>query len=210
VYARKVILRHALVAANIFADEVDIEDCVVVGGVFATKRFASKDSLVGTFNSPEAMLSGRLILLLPACFTTEPLQVSGDLKIENLALADLASMYFGAPVKPRTGAIELDPRVDTIESELTDQQGNRMKVKTLTVAGRALLAGLSDLEGLGNQYLAAAVGLGPHLLKRFSLEQGEVDPEKVAGFFFDILHGKVQFKKMDASIPMDEIRRMYG
>lgn len=204
------ILRHSLIAANIFADEVDLEDCVVVGGVFATKRFASKDSLVGTFNSPEVMLSGRLVLLLPACFSTESPQTSGDLQIVNLALADLASMYFGAPEKPRTGAIELDPRVDTIETELTDQQGNRMKVKALTVAGRALLAGLSDLESLGNQYLSAAVGLGPHLLKRFSLERGEVNPEKVASFFFDVLHGKVQFKKLDDSVPMEEIRRTYG
>jgi len=51
VNARQVRLRNSYVAASIFADEVVLEDCVVIGGVFATRRLEMSDCLVGTFNA---------------------------------------------------------------------------------------------------------------------------------------------------------------
>jgi len=46
--AKSVKLRNAFVAGSIFAEEIALERCVVIGGVFATKKLSIQDVLVGT------------------------------------------------------------------------------------------------------------------------------------------------------------------
>ncbi len=55
--------------------------------------------------------------------------------------------------------------------------------------------------------------LGSQLLKTYDLGPGpdgkpaELTPERLSGFFFGILTGKVQIADLDGSVDIEEIRR---
>jgi cytoskeletal protein CcmA (bactofilin family) len=71
--AKTVTLYNAFVAGSIYADEIILENCVVIGGVFATQQVEIKHSIVGTFNAPYVSLNEEIGLLLPSAFSIEPL-----------------------------------------------------------------------------------------------------------------------------------------
>ena len=50
--AKSVALCNAFVCGSIYGDEVVLENCVVVGGVFATQSLTIRNCVVGTFISP--------------------------------------------------------------------------------------------------------------------------------------------------------------
>ena len=65
--AKKVRLNHAFIAGSIYADEIQLENCVVIGGVFSTKSIDMKDCIVGTFNSTSVFLGGGNISSITKC-----------------------------------------------------------------------------------------------------------------------------------------------
>ena len=69
--AKSVRLYNAFVAGSIYADEIVLENCVVIGGVFATQELEMKNSITGTFNTPAVRVSGIIYLLLPSAFSIE-------------------------------------------------------------------------------------------------------------------------------------------
>ena len=95
-------LCNAFVAGSIFADEVILEDCIVLGGVFATAKLTMKDCIVGTFNAKNVAVSGDIKLLLPSAFSGEEMQVTSEARLFNLSLADLGALYKGTPEMENT------------------------------------------------------------------------------------------------------------
>ena len=97
VNAKSVTLFNAFVAGSIYGDEVTLENCVVIGGVFATQSLTIKDCIVGTFMSPYVELDGNIQLLLPSVFSVERVNYTPNTHLYSLALADLGSLYRQQP-----------------------------------------------------------------------------------------------------------------
>lgn len=118
VNARAVRLCNAFVAGSIFADEIALENCVVIGGVFATKSLEVRNSIVGTFNSPTVSLGGTVSLLLPSAFSFEPINAAPGTELYNLSLADLGSLYRKMPQMANSGRIRMNLASDEVRSTL--------------------------------------------------------------------------------------------
>jgi hypothetical protein len=213
--ARQVRLRNAYVAASIFADEVILEDCVVIGGVFATQRMDLNNCVVGTFNSPEVHVAKRVCMLLPSAFSVEPLNVLPGTRFDNLTLADLGALIRGVPEAENSGAIAMDMGVDGVRSVLSGPDAQQT-LRTYSVAGKVLAADLVDADQLQNHFLLTAAALGPQLLRGYELGMNsegaalELTPQRIAAFFFDLLDGKVTPRSLDGSFNMEEIVRSFG
>lgn len=82
--AKQVRLSHAFVAGSIFADTITLDDCVVIGGVFATKSIDMKNCIAGTFNAPTVFLDGQISLLLPSAFSGSPIERTPSTTIPEL------------------------------------------------------------------------------------------------------------------------------
>ena len=61
VNAKQIHLRNAYVAASIFADEITLQDCVVVGGVFGSRGIELNNCVVGTFNAPRVRAAAKIL-----------------------------------------------------------------------------------------------------------------------------------------------------
>ena len=94
---KTITLYNAFVAGSIYADEVILENCVVIGGVFATQSIELKNSIVGTFNAPSVRVEQSVGLLLPSAFSIEKISSVPGTQMYNLSLADLGSLYKGFP-----------------------------------------------------------------------------------------------------------------
>lgn len=214
--AKTVRLRNAFVSACIFADEIELDNCVVIGGVFATRSLSLNGSIVGTFNSPSVRASGVNYLLYPSAFSVEPLVPLPCTKFYNLSLADLGCLYRGLPQKPNTGKIEIDVIVDAQRTVLVDASQNTFLMNTYSVASKVLSADLIDLEKLQSHFLLTAASLGGQLLKSYDLgpdaagQPAQLTPGKLADFFFSILDGKIQIAGLDGSISIEEIKRAFA
>jgi hypothetical protein len=208
--AKTVSLRNSIVAACVFADEVDLKDCVVLGGVFAVRRLSLDNCVIGTFNSPSVLLKGDIYLLLPSAFSVEPVSVIPPAKIHNLALADLGALMRGIPPHPNTGRVTLDPVADEQKTTLVDDAGNHQVLTTYSIAGRVLAADLTNLEKLQNHFLLTAGSLGAQLLKTYSLgadKDGnpvELTLPRIADFFFDLLHGRTLVPELSGSFSIKD------
>jgi hypothetical protein len=119
VNAKSVVLHKSVVAGSIYADEVQLDNCVVIGGVFATQEVEISNSIVGTFNSPVVRLAGINHLLLPSAFSIEKITAAADTKLYNLrnlySAADI-SISGGSLLKVRLYAVldgEMIPLQDT-------------------------------------------------------------------------------------------------
>ena len=91
--AKSITLCNAFVSGSLYGDEIILENCVVIGGVFATQSLSIKDSIVGTFISPFVELDGNINLLLPSVFSVERVNYTKTTHLYSLALADLGSLY---------------------------------------------------------------------------------------------------------------------
>lgn len=210
VNSKNVSLVNAFVAGSIYADDITLDNCVVVGGVFATQSLNLKDCIVGTFISPEVNLEGNIYLLLPSVFSLNGVKYSKSTRLYSLALADLGALYRGVEESPESGKIELNLDFDNLKTTLVEGEHQRT-VHSYTVIGKVLAADLIDTDKFQNHFLLSAASLGPQLLRVYDLgpdKNGQpslLSVEKIRSFLFDILHGKINVKEMDASFSMDEL-----
>ena len=208
--AKSVRLYNAFVAGSIYADEIVLENCVVIGGVFATQELEMKNAITGTFNTPAVRVSGIIYLLLPSAFSIEKMTAAAGTKLYNLSLADLGALYKGVPEAENSGKIEIDADSDEIKSNLVDDSTRKI-LRSYTVIGKVLAADLLDTDKFQNHFLLTAASLGPQLLKIYDMGIGKdgnavpLSTEKIRDFFFDILNGKIVVRDMDGKFDISQI-----
>lgn len=210
VNAKSVALHNAFVAGSIYADEVQLDNCVVIGGVFATQEIEMSNSIVGTFNTPSIRISGINYLLLPSAFSIEKMVAAADSKLYNLSLADLGSLYRGMPEAENSGRIEIDINADEVKSKLVDETTQKT-LRSYTVVGKVLAADLIDTDKFQNHFLLTAASLGSQLLKTYDLgldSKGNVVTltlDNIRNFFFNLLAGKIEVQLMSGSFNISEL-----
>jgi len=208
--ARKISLRNCFVSGSVMAEEIDLEDCVVMGGAFAMGKLSIRRSVIGTFNAPEVLLAGRVYLTMPSAYSVEPVSAQPDLELWNLTTADLAALYFGQAEKEDSGKIRMDPKGDTVEVQLADANDNRQTVRSLSVAGKVMMADLLELGELRNHFILKAGALAGHLAKTFRLDEGELLPEKVEELFFDLLAGRKDARELSRIVGFEDLQARYA
>jgi cytoskeletal protein CcmA (bactofilin family) len=208
--SKSITLYNSFVAGSIYADEIILENCVVIGGVFATQSIDLTNSTVGTFNSPFVSIAQTVSILLPSAFSIEKINVAPDTKFYNLSLADLGSMYKGLPQTANSGKIEMNTETDEVKTSLTDETVQKT-LRSYTVIGKVLAADLIDTDKFQNHFLLTAAALGSQLLKTYDLgvnAKGEpvtLTFDKIRDFFFDILAGKLEVQTMDGKFDISQI-----
>ena len=208
--AKSVILCNAFVAGSIYADEITLENCVVIGGVFATQDLELRNSIVGTFNTPSVHAAGMIYLLLPSAFSIEKMIVAAGTRLYNLSLADLGSLYKKMPEAANSGKIEMNVEADEVKSKLVDDNVQKT-LRSFTIVGKVLATYLLDTDKFQNHFLLTAASLGPQLLKTYDLGIGSdgnrlpLTVENIRDFFFDILCGKIEIQDMDGKFDISQI-----
>ena len=209
--AKKVALCNAFVAGSIYADEVTLENCVVIGGVFSTQSIDLKNSIVGTFNTPTISVRGTIQLLLPSAFSIEKINIDASgTKFYNLTLADLGSLFKGLPQDPSSGKIEINLEHDEIKTVLTDEEVQK-SLRSYTVIGKVLAADLLDTDKFQNHFLLTAASLGSQLLKTYDIgndvngDLATLTGDKIRDFFFEILEGKIEVQVMNGDFDISQI-----
>ncbi len=214
VNARAVRLCNAFVAGSIFADEIALENCVVIGGVFATKSLEVRNSIVGTFNSPTVSLGGTVSLLLPSAFSFEPINAAPGTELYNLSLADLGSLYRKMPQMANSGRIRMNLASDEVRSTLSAED-KQVSVRSYSVVGKVLAADMLNWDKLQNHFLISGASLGSQLLQTYDLgpdasgEKALLTPERIVGFFFDLLEGKIEVQELNGSFSIDTIKENF-
>lgn len=210
VSAKQVKLRNAYIAANIFADEIILEDCVVIGGVFATRSLELNDCVVGTFNSSVVRASKSVYLLFPSAFSVEKMNFLPGTELFSLTLADLGALMSGTTEAENTGKIPINIAQDEVKTVLS-AEGIQQILRTYSVVGKVLSAGLVDYEKLQNQFLISCASMGNQLLKTYDIgldrngKPIDLTAEHIAEFFFGILHGSIQVSKISGEFDLASI-----
>lgn len=213
VNAKSVTLYNTFVAGSIYADEVILENCVVIGGVFATQQAEISNSIVGTFNTPSIRVAGIVQLLLPSAFSIEKMICAPGACIYNLSLADLGSLYKGLPQSEKSGRIAMNVEVDELKSHLANEEQQRT-LRGYTVVGKVLAADLLDTDKFQNHFLLTAASLGPQLLKTYDLgvdkdgKNAVLTIEKIREFFFGILSGRIEVQDIDGTFNINDLAQM--
>jgi cytoskeletal protein CcmA (bactofilin family) len=208
--AKSVTLYNTFVAGSIYADEITLENCIVIGGVFATQEIYMKNSIVGTFNTPQIQITGMVSLLLPSAFSIEKIITDASTKLYNLCLADLGSLYKGLEQAKNSGRIEINFKNDEIKTTLANENVQKT-LRSYTVIGKVLAADLLDTDKFQNHFLLTAASLGSQLLKTYDMgidKDGKPIPlslEKIRDFFFDILKGKIEIKNINGNFNISDI-----
>ena len=212
--AASVTLRSAYIAANVFGDEVVLENCVVLGGVFASQKLSLINCMVGTFHSSSVRLGGEIMLLLPTAFSVEPITMLPGAKVRNLSLADLGSLMRGTPELPGSGWIRMDIDKEEQRTDLVDESGNVQLIRSYGVSGKVLTAGLMDFEKLQNRFLIAAGSLGAQTLRTYDIgldQDGnavEVTTSSIMDLLFSVLDGTKHVSELEGTISFDELTRI--
>jgi cytoskeletal protein CcmA (bactofilin family) len=208
--AKNIALYNAFVAGSIYADEITLENCVVIGGVFATQAIDLTNSIVGTFNTPSIRIAQTVSLLLPSAFSIEKILAVPDTKLYNLSLADLGSLYKGLPQSENSGKIEMNIATDEVKTTLANEEIQKT-LRSYTVIGKVLAADLLDTDKFQNHFLLTAASLGSQLLKIYDMG---VDKDgkpvmltcyKIRDFFFDILYGKIEIQTIDGKFDISQL-----
>jgi cytoskeletal protein CcmA (bactofilin family) len=208
--AKSVTLYNAFVAGSIYADEIILENCVVIGGVFATQQIDLTNCVVGTFNTPSVRIAQTVSLLLPSAFSIEKILVAPDTKLYNLSLADLGALYKGFPQAANSGKIEMNTETDEIKSTLAGEEIQKT-LRSYTVIGKVLAADLLDTDKFQNHFLLTAASLGSQLLKTYDMgiakdgKPATLTIDKIRDFFFDILKGKIEIQPIDGKFDISQI-----
>lgn len=208
--SHSVTLYNAFVAGSIYADEIILENCVVIGGVFATQEIDLTNSIVGTFNAPSVRIAQTVSLLLPSAFSIEKILATADAKLYNLSLSDLGSLYKGLEQSQNSGRIEINLNNDEIKTTLANDDVQKT-LRSYTVIGKVLAADLLDTDKFQNHFLLTAASLGSQLLKTYDMgadKDGKPVPlslEKIRDFFFEILNGKIEIQNIDGNFDISEI-----
>ncbi len=212
VNSKSIDLNNAFVAGSIYGDEVVLENCVVVGGVFATQSLTIRNCVVGTFISPFVEIAGNIHLLLPSVFSVESVNYAAGTHLYSLALADLGSLYRHQPQATESGKIEINLESDDLRTTLTDG-GQQRTLHSYSVVGKVLAADLIDTDKFQNHFLLTAAALGPQLLKTYDLgtdadgSPAVLSTERIRAFFFDILAGKVEIQDLDGTFSIEQFAR---
>lgn len=212
VNAKSVTLYNAFVAGSIYGDEVILENCVVIGGVFATQSLSIKDCIIGTFMSPYVELDGNVQQLLPSVFSVERINYTPNTHLYSLALADLGSLYRKQKQAPESGKIEINLAADDLRTTLTDGQVQR-SLHSYSVVGKVLATDLIDTDKFQNHFLLTAAALGPQLLKTYDLGVGSdgkpavLTTERIRDFFFDVLHGRISVQDIDGKFSIEQFAK---
>ena len=212
VNAKSITLCNAFVSGSIYGDEIILENCVVIGGFFATQSLSIKDCVVGTFISPFVELDGHVNLLLPSVFSVERVNYTKTTRLYSLALADLGSLYRHQEERAESGRIEINLASDDLRTTLTDN-GQQRSLHSYSVIGKVLAADLIDTDKFQNHFLLTAAALGPQLLKTYDLGTDKdgspalLTTERIRAFFFDILFGKTKVKDLDGSFNIEQFAR---
>lgn len=210
--AKSVALRNAYIAGSIYADEVTLDNCVVIGGVFATQEASLTNTIVGTFNTPRVRLDGTIQLLLPSAFTIEKPETTHTTRLFNLTLADLGALFRDREEDPQSGRIPMNLETDEVRSNLASEEVQR-NLRSFTVIGKVLAADLLDTDKFQNHFLLTAAALGPQLLKTYDMGYksdgniAQLDAKSLRDFFFEILSGKKEPREMSATFSLNEIAR---
>jgi hypothetical protein len=208
--AKSVYLTNAFVSGSIFADDIVLNNCVVIGGVFATQQLDISNCIIGTFNSPSVKVSDSVWLLLPSAFSIEKINVLPDTQFYNLSLADLGALYRGETQSKYSGKIRMDFLKDEVKTVLNDNDFQKT-IRSYTVAGKVLAADLLDTDKFQNHFLLTASALSSQLLKSYEIgiradgSSVEVTPENVRDMMFDILHGKLVVQEISGSFKISDI-----
>ncbi|MDR1380985.1 MAG: hypothetical protein LBJ47_05835 [Tannerella sp.] len=208
--AKSITLYNAFVAGSIYADEVILENCVVIGGVFATQQIDLKNCIVGTFNTPSIRMEGIVSLLLPSAFSIEKMLATADAGLYNLSLADLGALYKGLPQSQNSGKIEMNINTDEVKTTLANEEIQKT-LRSYTVIGKVLAADLLDTDKFQNHFLLTAASLGSQLLKTYDMgvdrdgKPATLTFDKIRDFFFDILKGKIEIQIIDGKFDISEI-----
>lgn len=213
--AKSVTLYNAYVAGSIYADEIILQNCVVIGGVFATQNIDITNSIVGTFNSPSVKVAQQLWLLLPSAFSIEKIITIPGTKLYNLSLADLGSIYKGNKQSENSGKIEMNFETDEVKTTLSNADTQKL-IRSYTVVGKVLAADLLDFDKFQNHFLLTAASLGSQLLKNYDLgvnKKGETVTltfEKIRDLFFDILNGKIEIQEINGKFDIADITSRFN
>ena len=208
--AKRVSLFNAFVAGSIYADVINLENCVVIGGVFATQQLDVSNCIVGTFNAPSVRIAQIVQLLLPSAFSVEKIQVAPGTVLFNLSLADFGSLFKGLQQSPESGKIRMNPLADEQTTILSDEKVQKT-IRCYSVIGKVLAVDLIDMDKFQNHFLLTAASLGPQLLTTYDLGVGpqgkpvEMSFYKIRDFFFDILLGKMEIQEMNGSFNIAQI-----
>lgn len=208
--AKSVTLYNAFVAGSIYADEIILENCVVIGGVFATQEIDLTNSIVGTFNAPSVRIAQTVCLLLPSAFSIEKILSTADAKLYNLSLTDLGALYRGDNQSINSGKIEININTDEVKTKLANDEVQKT-LRSYTVIGKVLAADLLDTDKFQNHFLLTAASLGSQLLKTYDLgvdkngKNIELTIEKIRDFFFKILHGQIHIQDIDGKFDISQI-----
>jgi len=208
--SKSVTLYNSFVAGSVYADDIILENCVVIGGVFATQKIDITNSIVGTFNTPAIKAAQMVYLLLPSAFSIEKMVTIPGTKFYNLSLADLGSLYRGMPQATNSGKIEMNLETDEVKSVLTNEETQKT-IRSYTVVGKVLAADLLDIDKFQNHFLLTAASLGSQLLKVYDIglnaagEPATLTMDKIKQFFFDILSGKIQIQNIDGKFDISQI-----
>lgn len=210
--AKSITLNNTFVSGSLYGDEIILENCVVIGGVFATQSLSVKDCILGTFVSPYVELDGNVNLLLPSVFSVEHINYTKTTKLYSLALADLGSLYRHQAEAAESGKIEINLASDDLRTTLTDGEQQR-SLHSYSVVGKVLAADLIDTDKFQNHFLLTAAALGPQLLKTYDLgtdKDGKpalLTTERIRAFFFDLLLGKIKVKDLDGAFSIEQFAR---
>ena len=212
VNAKSITLCNAFVSGSLYGDEIVLENCVIIGGVFATQSLTIKDCIVGTFISPYVELDGNINLLLPSVFSVERINYTPNTHLYSLALADLGSLYRHNEENAESGRIEINLSSDDLHTTLTDG-GQQRSLHSYSVVGKVLAADMIDTDKFQNHFLLTAAALGSQLLKTYDLgTDSEGKPalltiERLRSFFFDLVHGKIKVKDIDGSFDIEQFAK---
>lgn len=215
VTAKSVRLRNAYVAGSIFADEIVLEDCVVIGGVFGSNTVELNNCIAGTFNAPVVRASRTVYLLLPSAFSVEMMTTLPGTRMMNLALADLGALMRGTDPLPGTGSIAMGISSEDVKAVLSGD-GAQQIVRSYSIAGQVLAADLVDYDRLQNHFLLSCASLGSQLLRSYDLGLDAhgapiaLTPERIAEFFFSILDGALRPPEISGEFDIASIVRGDG
>lgn len=210
--SKEVRLTNAFIGGSIFADEITLVNCVVIGGTFANKELSLTSSIVGTFNSPTVTIDGDNALLLPSAFSLEPINYNhSTTRLFNLALADLGALYRGVTPAVNSGKIKMNLDTDELKSTLSSDN-RQISVRAYTIIGKVLAADMIDWEKMQNHFLLTAASLNTQLLSVYDLgldsngNKAILTPEKIYDFFMDLMLGKIQVSEIDGKFSIDSIQ----
>lgn len=209
--SKRVNLRNAFVGGSIYADEIILDHCVVIGGVFASKKITMNSSVVGTFNSQAVELDGICYLIYPSAFSVEPLASTKSAKLYNITLCDLMDAFKGNKQKEGTGKIDMDIDKMPQRVNLKDEDGTILLVHSYSVAAKVLSFDIEDFKKLNNHFLINAASLSGKLLKDYEVEADDgkkrnLDLDEISSFFFSILSGDLVIPDVKGSINFEELK----